>query len=731
MEWCRGVLVGSVIWMAASLGDGARGQSRDWLWHATHGGGHLVFDTARGVPVQVGSSTTTVGYAGGIRTLANQPPMRWYGSTTYDERRKRTVMFGGVSPQALHDDTWEFDGATWRQRTVTVRPPARSEHVLAYDPIRGVVVMHGGRSAWPRHRPLRDTWEFDGVDWTLSANGSGPGVDAYAGAMTFDPATSSLLLLLGRRPQLTINATLPVETWLWNGTAWQQATPSASPPVEHGFAMATDRRHRNVVLFGGARRPYGACNADTWIWNGRTWRKSRPQNRPPARSYHGMAFDDVRQRVIVTGGGNGVRWVLSDWEWDGTDWRQIGSHETPTFPGGEAMAFDETRGEAVLFGGNNGIYASGLPPEHSNDTWLWRGGTWHRATPTSAPSPRAYATMAYDHARARVVLFGGTSDRGVLDDTWEWDGSTWSRLSTRVRPPARVRATSAYDPINRTILLFGGEQPNSARFDDTWSWNGHRWRRHSATAGMPSVAYPAMASDLARRCVTMSARLVYGGWATWEWNGHDWLQRSTGLHPEVTYNTALAYDSIRRQVVMHTGGYRGHLWTWNGTQWSRLAPGAGDPHVGTQLVFDPVRDRFILRSRGSTVLFGDVSEPSATPRGTGCGGATVPQLAADQIWLERDCRVELVNGPTLAPALIFVSPNRTNVPVPSGCALLALGGIARFTVTNHYGTATFTAPVGTDPAVIGAELSTQGAVLDPTAPLGVALTAGLDLVVAG
>jgi hypothetical protein len=42
--------------------------------------------------------------------------------------------------------------------------------------------------------------------------------------------------------------------------------------------------------------------------------------------------------------------------------------------------------------------------------------------------------MAYDRARQRIVLFGGTilldggKQRQRINETWEWDGKRWSQV---------------------------------------------------------------------------------------------------------------------------------------------------------------------------------------------------------------------------------------------------------------------------------------------------------------
>ena len=47
--------------------------------------------------------------------------------------------------------------------------------------------------------------------------------------------------------------------------------------------------------------------------------------------------------------------------------------------------------------------------------------------------------LAYDAARGRVVLFGG-SGGGYLADTWEWDGNDWIQRTPSNSPCGRLYA---------------------------------------------------------------------------------------------------------------------------------------------------------------------------------------------------------------------------------------------------------------------------------------------------
>ena len=83
---------------------------------------------------------------------------------TFDTARSCTVLFGGepVAGQALRD-TWVFDGAEWTQ-VEDIGPSLRTEHATAFDQNRGRLVLFGAllRGDGADGQWARDTWEWDG-----------------------------------------------------------------------------------------------------------------------------------------------------------------------------------------------------------------------------------------------------------------------------------------------------------------------------------------------------------------------------------------------------------------------------------------------------------------------------------------------------------------------------------------------------------------------------------------
>jgi hypothetical protein len=102
----------------------------------------------------------------------------------FDPIRRVTVLFGGDGwdrPGNLND-TWTWDGTTWRIVAVAGTPPVpRSQHAMAFDVHRKVVVMFGGQVDSPdifADGASDDTYEWDGRSWTYLPRAGNHGMTA-------------------------------------------------------------------------------------------------------------------------------------------------------------------------------------------------------------------------------------------------------------------------------------------------------------------------------------------------------------------------------------------------------------------------------------------------------------------------------------------------------------------------------------------------------------------------
>lgn len=277
---------------------------------------------------------------------ASGPAGRSDHGMVFDTLRNRCVLFGGrLASGARVSDTWEWDGTTWSQVS-NIGPSPRSSMALAYDSARNRVVLFGGNDGAIRG----DTWEWDGSTWIPQLLATGPGARESA-AMTYDSVRQRTVLFGGQS-----GATFYGDTWEWNGSTWQQVGQGSAPLARTESAMVFDSMRSRAVLFGGAGPVGGAgpSPTDTWEWDGGAWSLVATVG-PPGRTGHGMVFDSLRGRCVVTGGFDQSSWVSGTWEWDGTAWSMVLSGMPIS---SHAMAFDSYRGRTVLFGGNQNGWPS-------------------------------------------------------------------------------------------------------------------------------------------------------------------------------------------------------------------------------------------------------------------------------------------------------------------------------------------------------------------------------------
>jgi hypothetical protein len=100
-----------------------------------------------------------------------------------------------------------------------------------------------------------------------------------------------------------------------------------------------------------------------------------------------MAYDAARQRVVLFAGQGYGNPANDLWEWDGNEWSYPTRSPNPPPPrGAHALAYDVVRQCVVLFGGNVMMLGQ------SNDTWEYG----YTATVTASGVPRLGGTVRLD-----------------------------------------------------------------------------------------------------------------------------------------------------------------------------------------------------------------------------------------------------------------------------------------------------------------------------------------------
>lgn len=357
------------------------------------------------------------------------------------------------------EDTWLFDGSTWTRASTGGGPPARFEHSMAGGPACSPALDRTANACGPRSGLVTVFSGCRGIGM-VGSHGR-PDLPVYFDCSTYAGSEVTYTVRDSSTGEVKERAVTAGDTWVWSGDAWTRVCPGAAasggcrsvregsfdcsaprveifsislcaPSARRGATMAYNPATGGMLLFGGYTYDpvweYRGHKGDTWEWDADA---SCPDTNDGPRS--------------------GPCWRLIMGDWKAYQWA------TP-LPRARAWAASTAAGlggrsSVVMFGGKgmSGVdpwtLTSARSPRYIaplRDTWTWldtvRGactdGTdrydttcWQPCLTCVRymPAARAAASIGYDRARGRVVLFGGVCDQycddaygtaGVRDDTW-------------------------------------------------------------------------------------------------------------------------------------------------------------------------------------------------------------------------------------------------------------------------------------------------------------------------
>ena len=489
----------------AAIFDTVEWDGRRWYTPATpvaptpRDGGAIVYDDDDHQVVLFGGgfgdTWTYDAHGWTVQQVTASPSARTNSSIAYDARSKSVILFGGneIASGLDQNDTWVWQHGTWTELAIPMasRPPIRSFAGMAYDSKRDVIVLVGGGVVTAQN----DVWEFDGTTWTQKTPATNvvPPTGDFSAA--FDPVQQRVLAVSSFSSagyewdgnEWTAIATAPIEIsqvttdvsrgrielvgfdtgtdhgqlYEFDGTSWTllSTIKRQAPTPRFSFALATDPRRREIVLFGGND---GSVESDTWVWNG-SWVPQAPAIKPSPRTETPFVYDPIHDELVLFGGCDGGTKLADTWVWrhtvltDSGQWVQRTTTTQPTPRCDHQMAWDGVNNKVLLFGGepasNNDL----------NDTWSWDGTKWTQLTPATSPPVTASEAMAYDPIRQRVVLLDKTGT------TWTWDGTNWTQINLGFHPAAYADSHFAWDAARRRLVL----SVNGT--NDIWEWDGTQW----------------------------------------------------------------------------------------------------------------------------------------------------------------------------------------------------------------------------------------------------------------
>ena len=284
----------------------------------------------------------------------------------------------------MTNEQWAFDGTAWRLRSTPADPGPRVEASAAFDELRGIAVLFGGR---------------------------------FGSATTLD------------------------DTWIWNGGHWAESSPATAPSARRAHGMAYDPKRKATVLFGGLDENDTALG-DTWVYNG-SWTKLTLEGGPEARSAHQVLRVD--DGVLVFGGltASGVHsretWLLQS---SPDAWVQL--PDTSQGNSYDACAASSSTTGPYVFGGVR--YQDDVATDDfirwDPATTQW--GFEDIAEGTYELTQRRQCALFADPVRRQLTIGGGLG--GAIDSNWyrfDVDAKVWHVTTPRtydrlLDPPRRI-----------------------------------------------------------------------------------------------------------------------------------------------------------------------------------------------------------------------------------------------------------------------------------------------------
>jgi len=207
------------------------------------------------------------------------PNARRFAAMVYDQKLKKTVLFGGFLNNNYRNDTWTWDGTKWVELDIDNddRPPHRGTMAMWYDPLAQKTILYGGvgrGSINEKVKRFADMWSFDGNRWVDMNVTQTPGI-RFRPLQTVQPDGKVLIFGGLRAEQLdedSVRQFFGDDMWEWDGSTarWSQiAQPDFRPAPRQNGALGVDPATGKVVLFGGYGN--GFYYSDTWFWDGTTW----------------------------------------------------------------------------------------------------------------------------------------------------------------------------------------------------------------------------------------------------------------------------------------------------------------------------------------------------------------------------------------------------------------------------------------------------------------------------
>jgi hypothetical protein len=196
----------------------------------------------------------------------------------------------------------------------------------------------------------------------------------------------------------------------------------------------------------------------------------------PIHTFKMACWDSKRQRALYYG--DSCTFALDPTTNSWTDLKTPNHPTTGQVVAWASMCYDAARDRTMMFGGGLATNPSGALP-----TWFYdcRTNQWQRPQLPSEPPPRCNGALVYDASSQSIVLFGGYDQSAALNDTWVFDTQTdrWDRREPEISPPPMFAPAAAAIPNGGKVLVCGYDagkvkwrhQSQTSSVQETWIYD--------------------------------------------------------------------------------------------------------------------------------------------------------------------------------------------------------------------------------------------------------------------
>jgi hypothetical protein len=402
-----------------------------------------------------------------VITPATKPACVNEAGIAYNPLNQTVFLSGGVCPtsDAILEDNYEWDGTNWKKLEVTTHAGAQFGQAMAFDELRGLIVMVDGTEAFAA--PHNRTWLFRNNGWVAFVDPFSPGPRSLF-ALRGDTKNNAMWLFGGFNDTEVFG-----DFWKFQNGTWSKIDATGGPTASCGPNAAYDQDRGKLVVI--------CIDSSTFEWDGAAWKKFEieSKNLPVSRNFSSMVYDQNLKKTVLFGGYSNPEYLDQTWTWDGTAWTRVKKNAAPA-RALTTMWFDPVLNRTVLYGGIGRQDTRDRIVRYS-DMWSFDGSGWTELKNVTTPGIRYGAQVAVDPATKKTILFGGlrVDQNGAVltqvygNDTWEWDGKAWTKLTTATAPPARENGFFDYDPSRGALTLFGGF--SGFYHSDVWSFKDGKW----------------------------------------------------------------------------------------------------------------------------------------------------------------------------------------------------------------------------------------------------------------